>query len=320
LITGITGYIGGILAGIAVANGKETHGTTWEQESGSNVQEMKKISTVHHCDMRNKVSVERMIKKISPERIFHLAAQSMPTTSWTYAKETLETNILGTVNIYEAVKKVGIDPVVVVACSSAEYGQTLFDRKNIPVTEEHPLLPLHPYGVSKVAQDLLSYQYFKNFGIKVVRCRIFNTTGPGKTKDAAADWAVQVARIEAGLQKPVIKVGNLGAFRDITDGRDMALALLLASEKCKHGEVYNISSSKPYKMRDILDKLIHLSETKISVETDPTRMRHIDEPIISSDNRKFVATTGWQPQIPVEKTLEDMLNWFREKIRKDGNA
>ena len=256
LITGITGYIGGQLTKLISNNGFEIHGTTWEQEAGPNVQKIRDSAIVRHCDIRNKKSVERLIEKIKPDRVFHLAAQSMPTTSWTYSKETLETNVVGTANIFDAVLKSKTNPVIVVACSSAEYGQTAFDPKNNPLTEDLPLQPLHPYGVSKVAKDLLSYQYFKNFGLKTVRCRIFNTTGPGKTKDAAADWAMQIPRIEAGLAEPVIRVGNLESFRDITDGRDMARALWIASEKCRHGEVYNISSSKPQKMRDVLEKLI----------------------------------------------------------------
>ena len=311
-ITGMTGFIGAHLARLCHSRGMEVHGTTFSKEEQAVAEELGNISKVYYCDVRDRKSVESLIGKIFPQKIFHLAAQSFPTVSWEQPAETIETNVVGTVNVFEAVKKLKLDSVIVVACSSAEYGQIFFDPKNCPVSEEMPLLPLHPYGVSKVAQDLLAYQYFKNFGIKSVRCRIFNTTGPGKTKDASADWALQIAKIEAGLQKPEIFVGNLKTFRDITDGRDMAAALLAASEKCKHGEVYNLSSSKTYEMKDVLGKLVNLSKEKISIRVDEKRLRPNDEPIISADTKKFISATGWQAKIPIEKTLEDMLNWFRK--------
>ncbi len=315
-ITGMTGFIGTHLARLCHARGFEVHGTTFSEEESAIAKELGKISKVYYCDVCDRKSVEALIEKVLPQRIFHLAAQSFPTISWDQPAETMETNAIGTINVFESVKKFKLNPVVVVACSSAEYGQVFFDPKNCPVSESSPLLPLHPYGVSKVAQDLLAYQYFKNFGIRSVRCRIFNTTGPGKTKDAAADWALQIAKIEAGLQKPEILVGNLETFRDITDGRDMAAALLAASEKCEHGEVYNLSSSKTYKMRDVLEKLVSLSTEKISIAVDEKRLRPNDEPIISADTGKFVSATGWHAEIPIEKTLKDMIDFFRENLKR----
>jgi nucleoside-diphosphate-sugar epimerase len=198
-----------------------------------------------------------------------------------------------------------------VAGSSAIYGYVSEDE--VPVKESHPLLPLHPYGVSKVAQELLAYQYFKNFGIWSATARIFNTTGPGKVHDVCADFASQVARIEARRQPNPMLVGNLSPRRDITDVRDQVRGLEATLEKGRPGEAYNLSSAHSVAIQYVLEKLLSLARGKVRARVDQARLRPTDEPIIMGDNAKVVKATGWKPTIPISKTLEDSLDFWRVK-------
>jgi len=315
LITGVSGFIGTHLADKFVAEGHEVFGTTWEQISGIDVlPETREKLHVTRLDIRDYFSVRRIIRNAKPDKIFHLAAQSYPATSWTFATETLQSNAVGTANLFEAVREIGINPVVVVACSSAQYGKTLYDQKYIPVKEDAPMLPLHPYGVSKVAADLLTAQYYENFGLKGVRVRIFNATGPRKEGDVLGDFTTQVARIEAGLQEPAIRVGNLETQREINDIRDYVNAFWLLSEKGRHGDVYNLCSSRVYKIKDVLDKVLSMSDKKIQIVTDKDKLRPIDEPIITGDNTKIKTELGWQPRYTLDQTIKDSLDHWRRKF------
>ncbi|MEW5759258.1 MAG: GDP-mannose 4,6-dehydratase [Candidatus Thermoplasmatota archaeon] len=296
LVTGGSGFIGSYLVKFLSNEGIEAYGPTYKD-----------------CDVRKAKDLEKWLKKTRPNFIFHLAAQSFPTISYTNPRLTFDVNVFGTIALFECIRKLEIDTKVVVACSSAEYG--LVKENEVPVNEEHPLLPVHPYGVSKVAQDLLAYQYYKNYGIKAIRARIFNTTGPGKENDVCADFTYGVAEIEKGKRKKMY-VGNLEPKRDITDVRDMVKALWLSALKGKDGEAYNLCSSKAIGIKEILEKAISLSNKKIEYEIDKRKLRPTDEPIILGDNRKFCSATGWKPEISIEKTLKDMLNYWRGKIKK----
>ena len=181
--------------------------------------------------------------------------------------------------------------------------------------ETNPLRPLSPYAVSKVAQDLLAYQYFMSYGLKTVRTRGFNHTGPRRGDVfVTSNFAKQIAEIEKGKKKPVIYVGNLEAKRDFTDVRDMVRAYWLAADKGEAGEVYNIGSGKTMAMKDMLDILLSLSKAKVKVQVDPARLRPSDVPILYSDCRKFVSLTKWKPRIPLEKTFKDLLDYWRERV------
>ena len=311
LITGAAEFIGGHLIKECLNRGEEAIGTFWKNDTDELVSDVKDKIQMVQCDVRDFEAVKKVVEETRPEKIFHLAAQSFPTVSIEKPQETIEINVNGTVNVFEAVRALKINPVVVVACSSAEYG--IVEEKDQPTKETQPLKPLHPYGVSKVAQDFLAYQYFKNFGIKSVRCRIFNTTGPGKTGDVCADFSKRIVEVEKGLRKN-ISVGNLEAWRDFTDGRDMAAALWLASEKAEWGEVYNLCSGKIYKVGDLLEKMKNLSKRKIEIISDKSLFRPTDEKTIAGDNSKFISKTGWKPQVPIDKTLEDMIMRWREKL------
>jgi GDP-4-dehydro-6-deoxy-D-mannose reductase len=207
-----------------------------------------------------------------------------------------------------------MDTRIQIAGSSEEYGMVY--ENEIPIKETNPLRPLSPYAVSKVAHDLLGYQYYKSYKLYIVRTRGFNHSGPRRGEVfVESNFPKQIAEIEKGLKEPVIHVGNLEAKRDFTDVRDMVRGYWLSLEKCDPGEVYNICSGRAFKIKEVLDILLSLSKVKVEVKQDPTRMRPSDVPILLGDHTKFSEKTGWQPTIPFEKTLEDILNYWRSYYR-----
>ncbi len=270
-----------------------------------------------NLDVRNKDGMMALIAEMRPQTIFHLAAQSYPTVSWSQPIETFDANVNGTIHLFEAIRAVraenpDYDPMVVVACSSAEYGASL-KPENVPISEQAELLPLHPYGVSKVAQDLLAYQYWAGFGIRSIRARIFNTTGPRKQNDAAGDFTKRAIEIEKGLTNR-LRVGNLSGERAITDVRDMAHALRLLAEKGKPGEAYNICGEMAYPMSAIVDIIQREVKVPFEIWQDPALMRPTDEAIIWGDNSKLKADTGWTQTYSLEQTITDMLNYWRANL------
>ena len=246
---------------------------------------------------------------MEPDAIFHLAAQSFVHTSFHAPQETLSTNITGTVNLLEAVRSCGSSPVIQIAGSSEEYGLVLPDE--VPIKETNPLRPLSPYGVSKVAEDMLAYQYHKSYGLKTVITRAFNHEGPRRGEVfSTSNFAKQVAEIEKGAA-PIMYVGNLEAKRDFTDVRDIVRAYSLAVEKCDYGEAYNICSGTAWKIGDMLKLLLSMSTKKIEVRQDSSRMRPSDVQILLGDYSKFHQKTGWSPQISFEQTMKDLLEYWR---------
>lgn len=322
LITGITGFAGSHLADYILANFPEAEifGIKRWRSKTENIEHLADKVKYYECDIKDAHNVYEVIDDIKPDKIFHLAAQSYVPASWEAPVETLVLNITGQCNILEAVHKIksrdkDYDPVILIAGSSEEYG--LVHPDEVPIKETNPLRPLSPYGVSKVCQDLLGFQYWHSYKIRVIRSRAFNHSGPRRGEVFVdSNFAQQIAKIEKGKQEPVIKVGNLEAKRDFTDVRDMVVAYWLATEKCQPGEAYNICSGQTYSIQEVLDKLISLSTTKeIKVEQDPSRMRPSDVMILSGDNSKFRQATGWEPKIDyLNQTLEDMLNYWRERV------
>lgn len=273
------------------------------------------------CDIRYAQRVEQIIVDFMPDQIYHLAAQSYPTVSWIRPEETLDINIKGTIAVYEAIKAArkqkdsAYNPMVVVACSSAEYGQSLneLEVEKVFVDENTPLKPLHPYGVSKVGQDLLSYQYYMNDGIRCIRARIFNSTGTRKVGDVTSDFIHRaVVAVENGSY--TIRVGNLDTRRAIMDQRDLVNALMLLAVKGKAGEAYNISSEKIYQMSEIIFMIEKSIGHALRTEIDEKLLRSADEHIIAGDVTKLKADTGWRQEIPMERTIADMLEYWRKKI------
>ena len=317
LITGITGFAGSHLAEHFLADhpGVEVFGTYRWRSRRENIEGIEGKVRLLECDLSDMTAVRNALETSRPDAIYHLAAQSFVPSSWVSPLQTLTDNISGQTNIFEAVRSLGLDPAIQIACSSEEYGLVL--PNEVPIKETNPLRPLSPYAVSKVTQDFLAYQYFMSYGIRAIRTRGFNHTGPRRGEVfVTSNFAKQVATIEAGKAPAVIKVGNLDAVRDFTDVRDMVRGYVLATEKGKPGEVYNLASGKAITIRAMLDKLIALAKVEVKVETDPARLRPSDVEVLIGDYSKFHADTGWEPKIPFDQTLEDLLNYWRQRIAR----
>jgi GDP-4-dehydro-6-deoxy-D-mannose reductase len=313
LVTGVTGFAGSHLVDYMLTRDDcEIFGIQrWRSRTDDIVHFMDKIKLLE-CDLRDVTSTHDTIESVRPDWIFHLAAQSFVPTSWIAPTESLTTNVLAQLNIFEAVRRLGLKCRIQLACSSEEYGMVY--ENELPIRETNPLRPLSPYAVSKVAQDMLGYQYWMSWKVDSVRTRGFNHDGPRRVPVfVAQDFAKQIADIEKGKKPPVIHVGNLDAVRDFTDVRDMVRAYWLALEKCESGEAYNICSGKGWKIKDLLDHLLGLTRVKIDVRQDPARLRPSDVPVLVGDPTKFVDATGWRPEIPFERTLRDMLDYWRAR-------
>ena len=314
LITGISGFTGSHLAEYLLDEGKhEVYGMIRWRSDRQNIIGIQDKIRLFECDIRDAFAVNTVIAKIKPDQIFHLAAQSYVPFSWHAPQETLTTNIIGELNVFEAVRAAKLDSRIQIAGSSEEYGMVY--PGEVPIKETNALRPLSPYGVSKVTQDFLGFQYFKSYGLKIVRTRAFNHTGPRRGEVfATSNFAKQVIEIEKGKREPVIQVGNLDAVRDFLDVRDVARAYAFSLSKGEPGEVYNISSGVGIKIKDMLDKLIELSNVELKVETDQSRMRPSDVELLIGSAEKFKKATGWKPIIPFDQTLGDLLEYWRQKL------
>jgi GDP-4-dehydro-6-deoxy-D-mannose reductase len=316
LITGITGFAGSHLAEYILAEHPKTQvfGTMRWRSRTENIRSIESRVELLECDLRDLSSVKGLVEQVQPARIFHLAAQSFVPSSWNAPAESLSTNILGQLNVFEAVRAAKLDPWIQIACSSEEYG--LVHPDEIPIKETNPLRPLSPYAVSKVGQDYLGYQYFKSFGMKVVRTRGFNHDGPRRGDVfVSSNFAKQLASIEKGRKPPVIHVGNLEARRDFTDVRDMVRGYWLSLDGgCEPGEAYNLCSGKDYSIQEVLDRLVDMSGLEVEVKEDPARLRPSDVPVLLGDASKFKGATGWEPRIPYDQTLLDMLDYWRAEL------
>lgn len=313
LITGIAGFVGSHLAELLLSKGYEVYGLCRMRSKMDHIESIKSKLHLEDADLLDSHSLYTTVSRIKPDYVFHLAAQSFVPTSWVSPSVTLEVNIIGSANLFEAIRQANIDPVIQIACSSEEYG--LVHPEEVPIKETNPLRPQSPYGVSKVAMDYLGYQYFCSYKMKIVRTRGFNHTGPRRGDTfVTSNFAKQIAMIEKGKQEPVILVGNLEAKRDWTDVRDMVRAYLLAVEKCEWGDVYNICAGRAVKIADMLQILLNYSKVKVEIKPDTARMRPSDVPVLIGDNSKFVAKTSWKPEIPFETTILDLLNYWRERV------
>jgi len=315
LITGITGFVGSYLAEYLVKEipNASIYGTIRWRSRTENLEYLGGKIKLIECDLKDYSSVKAALEQSWPDYIFHLAAQSFVVTSFHAPADTLNTNIISQLNIFEAVRALGINPTILIAGSSEEYGLVKADE--LPITEDNPLRPLSPYAVSKVAQDFLAFQYFQSYQVKAVRTRAFNHSGPRRGHVfVESNFSRQIAEIEKGLHPPVLKVGNLTAVRDYTDVRDTVRAYWLAVTKGDPGDVYNIASGKGYAISQIVDMLKSLTKVNIRVEEDPSRMRPSDVPVLIGDSTKFKKKTGWKAEIPFEETLKNILDYWRNRI------
>lgn len=317
LITGITGFIGSHLAEYCLTKpGVIVYGTARPADLKieiKNIEHIRNKVNLIPCELTNEKEVLRTIKKVRPDTIFHLAAENFVPLSWKFPKENLANNIFSELNIFEAVKQLKINPVIVIALAGGEYG--LVYKKELPLRETNPLRPLTPYALSKVAQEMLAFQYYRSHGFKTVLTRFFAIEGPKRRSEfGVSNFAKQIAMIEKGKQEPIIYVGNLKAKNDFLDINDAVKAYWLASRKCKFGEPYNVCSEKAKSMQWVLQTLVSLSTVEnIRVVIDPKRVRPIDVPVVLGNCSKFRKKTGWKPKIPLEKTLENVLNYWRER-------
>ena len=315
LITGINGFVGGHLSEHLLAQGWEVSGIGLAGDV--HLPALQGRVRAFAADLLDRDATREVVGAVAADVVFHLAAQSHVPTAFDDPEATISNNLLAQLRLLDAVRACGSDPVVVVACTGEEYGAVR--PEELPVHEGVALRPNNPYAFSKVAQDLLALQYFLSYHVRTVRLRLFNHIGPRQSDSFVVPaFAHQIARIEAGSQEPVVRVGNLDARRDFTDVRDVVRAYELAALKGEAGEVYNIGSGQPVAIREILEMLRELSSTEIKVEYDPARMRPADVPVVACDASRFQRCTGWTPTIPLRQSLNDILQDWRERVMPDG--
>ena len=313
LITGISGFVGSHLAEALLNESCDVYGLIRYRSKLDNIQHIIPKLHLEYGDIRDAHSIEYVLSKIKPDYIFHLAAQSFVPQSWTAPLDTMDTNLKGTINLYEAVRKLGLNCVIQFAGSSEEYG--LVRENETPITEDNALRPLSPYGVSKVAGDKLSCQYVYSYGMKIIVTRAFNHEGPRRGEMfVTSTFAKQIAEIENGA-KAVINVGNLKAQRDFTDVRDMVKAYILSVQKCQYGTPYNICSGKAITIESLLNRLLSMTNVCVQVVEDKERMRPSDVPVLLGDSYLFKNATGWERSYALDDTLEDLLNYWRGKCK-----
>ena len=315
LITGITGFVGSHMAEYALAKGAQVFGSTRWRSKTENIEHLRSKVTFIESDLRDLSSVRVLLETSVPDYIVHLAAQSFVGVSWHAPAETLTTNIISQVNLLEALRGLKMSPRFLAVGSSEEYGMVLEDE--VPIKETNQLRPLSPYAVSKVTQDMMAYQYFKSYGLPIVRTRAFNHEGPRRGDVfVTSNFARQVAEIEAGLREPVVYVGDLTPRRDYSDVRDIVRGYWLLLERGEPGEVYNLCSGRSWSIQQVLDFVLNLSTVKgIEIKTDPARLRPSDVMILEGDPSKMHKATGWKVEIPFERTLTELLDYWRQRTR-----
>jgi GDP-4-dehydro-6-deoxy-D-mannose reductase len=342
LISGANGFLGSHLIDFAINQGKMVYGIDLPDRPRYNLahytegkirftskeklkafEDFIQIPTSNkafiflECNLNNAELLEKILLKFKPRYVFHFGAQPLVIPSWKDPVGTIETNVIGTINLFEIIKKHKIKSRVITACTSAEYGSST--TLNRPLRETDPLLAIHPYGISKIAAELLARQYYINFGIEIINLRFFNQTGPRKKGDACADFMSKIAKIELELSEPVIEVGNLNAYRDFTGIKDSLKAIWKAATNGKPGETYNVCSGRKIQIRQILKTALSFSSKDIKViENVPQKLRKTDEDIITGDNSKIKNELGWDISVPIEETLKDMFDYWINYYKKYG--
>jgi GDP-4-dehydro-6-deoxy-D-mannose reductase len=311
LITGLTGPVGSFLADHLLSlPDLELHAFKRWRSDPRPIEHLRGRVTIHEGDIEDPFAVDRAVAAAAPARVFHLAAQSYPSASWEAPIHTMRTNVEGTLNLLEAVRRHVPQARVHIAGTSAQYGAVRPDE--VPIAETHPMRPSSPYGVSKVAAELSGLQYHDNFGLHVVVTRSFNHVGPRQgDRCSIQTFCQQMAAIEAGRQEPVLHVGNLEPRRDFTHTRDVARALWLLIERGTPGQVYNLCAGRATRIGDIVQLVVERGRVPVEVRVDPARLRPSDEPILLGDNTKLRAATGWAPTIAIPEIVDELLAYWR---------
>lgn len=318
LITGIGGAGGSYLAEYIIANHPhvEVHGISrWHSTTKDNLEAVAHRITVHECDLMDFGSILSVLRTVRPDVIFHMAAHANVRASFIIPASVISNNVLGTVNLFEAVRHAGLNPIIKL-CSTAEvYGQPR--SGSAPITEDAPLRPVNPYAVSKTTQDLLGGVYFLSYGMPIIRTRMFSYINPRRTDLFATSFARQVARIEYGLQGELVH-GNIDSVRSLLDVRDAMRAYWEAILYCQPGEVYNIGSTTPIRVGEFLDLLISRSAVPIRTRTDPALLRPADVSFSVPNIDKFVQTTGWKPKYSFEESVQYLLDYWRQVVAREA--
>jgi len=321
VITGITGSGGSYLADYIAQNhpAVKIHGISrWHSTaSGKNLASSASKILMHECDLTDLSSVFSVLDEVRPDAIFHIAAHANVRASFTTPLAVLNNNIMGTANLFEAVRLTGTDPVIQLCSTSEVYGQV--DPRNVPITEDCPMLPASPYAVSKVAQDLLGHVYFKSYKMKIIRTRMFAYITPRRTDLFATSFAMQAARIEAGLQK-VLLHGNLDSTRTLIDVRDAMESYWAATTKCEFGEAYNIGGATVITVGEFLDTLRTFMKCRIPAKAEPKLFRPSDVTLQIPNISKFTERTGWKPKYTFKESVEHLLAHCRRAVKKEVQA
>jgi len=311
LITGIAGFVGSHLADFLIQRRGEIYGTCLPGEPLDNVTHIKNKISLVECDVTDLDSLSKLVHRTKPEQIYHLAAFSSVGESFARPLDAVEVNVRGTLYLLEILRNIKKRIRLLVVSSADIYGKV--EKKDLPIRETQSLNPLSPYGASKACADLSAYQYFQAFKVAVIRVRSFNHTGPRQRLGfVVPDFASQIAKIDQGRSKPVIKVGNLSAKRDLSDVRDVVRAYHLLMKKGRPGQAYNVCSGRTYRIETLLDTLLRFSSKKIKV-TKRNKGRPSEIPILLGDNSKIAKDVGWKPRISIHETLKDTLSFWKEK-------
>jgi len=291
----------------------EIYAFVWEKESLENLSPGDRVHLLRG-DICREESIRQAVVQAQPDYIFHLAALASGLAAWNNPAETIVTNILGQINLLQAVIQAGLRPRILIVGSADEYG--LVAAEDLPIRETTPLRPNNPYAVSKIAQDMLGYQYFLSHKLPIVRVRPFNHIGPRQRESfVVAAFAKQIAAAEAGKREPIVRVGNLDPQRDFSDVRDIVRGYFLAITAGELGEVYNMASERARSIRSVLEELLAMSHLPLRVETDPALFRISDMPVLVGDCRKFRERTGWRAEIPFSQSLRDTLDYWRQRVK-----
>jgi len=319
LVTGATGFVGRHLLPLLLARQNEIFGTYLQPDSSVFPKQVRLLS----CDLRDADLVTQVIKDVRPARIYHLAALSSVRNSFQSVLDVYQANFFGTLHLLDAVGALQPSSRILLVGSGHCYGRV--KRAQLPITEDQPLAPLSPYGVSKAAADLLGGQFFNNHNLHVIRVRPFNHTGPGQSPEfVCSDFARQFAAIALGLAPPVLHVGNLTSRRDFSDVRDVVRAYTLLMHKGKPGEIYNVCSGRAVSLQQVLNILGSFCPRKVTVHVVPARIRKAEEHVLFGSNRKLQKTTSWRPLYELKRTLYDLYqHWatiLQPEVRNSGAA
>lgn len=318
LITGIGGSGGSFLAEYVAENhpDAELHGIArWHSTTQDNLRALVGAAAVHECDLMDFGSVLETVRRVAPDVIFHLASHANVRASFVTPSAVLANNVLGTSHLLEAVRILGLDPLVQVCSTSEVYGQV--DPKDVPIREDAPMHPASPYAVSKAAQDLLGRTYWANWGMRVVTTRMFSYVNPRRSDLFSTSFARQVARIEAGLQDELLH-GNLDSVRTLVDVRDAVRAYWRAAELGEPGEVYNIGGTSTLTVGDFLSRLVALARVPVRLRLDPALLRPTDVTLQVPCVERFRALTGWTPRYSIDESLRFLLETWRERTRREA--